>query len=632
MGSTAGRFLPAAIWCCLLPMAASGCGGDDPAPKVGAGGTPHAQQGAGPASGTGFEERAVASGIGFRMEFLRGEQGENFKINLYDHGCATAAADFDGDGDDDLLFLNQFGSNALYRNDGVRDGALKFTDVTDEAGVGLRDRVCVGACFADIDDDGDQDLFVSTTRGGNAMFRNDAAPGGTSGGAVKFTDVTAACGLSLVAHSETPCFFDYDGDGDLDLFLTNTAKWTSDVFDPTGKYFVGPSNLFDLVASAPEPNRMYRNEGGWKFTDVTETAGLAGPGWGGDVAVFDFDGDHDLDLFVGNMFGGSVLYRNDGGAKFTDVTKATLGKVSWGAVGTKVFDHDCDGRLDLFIADMHSDMWMGPGVKAEEIEPRVRYPGPEGPMVDRGQMPMSERDDLRAALRVDIEASIFGSTLFRNLGGGKFEERGIAANVETFWPWGTAAADYDLDGDEDMYIPSGMGYPFLYWPAAYLENNGKGRFEDVAGPVGLAVAPDGPTAAEMIGGKLAARSGRTAVVADFDGDGRPDIAANNFNERAYLYLNRLPMRQWIGLRLTATAGPRDAIGATAVITSGGRTMIRQVDPCGGYLAQSTRVLHFGLGDAADAVTATVQWPDGTTQTVGPLAPGRVHDVLQKGKR
>jgi hypothetical protein len=562
------------------------------------------------------------------MEFLSGEQGENFKINLYDHGCATSAADFDGDGDDDLLFLNQFGSNALYRNDGVRDGKLVFTDVTADAGVGLRDRVCVGACFADVDDDGDQDLFISTTRGGNAMFRND----GTAGGAVRFTDVTGAAGLTLVAHSETPCFFDYDGDGDLDLFLTNTAKWTSEVYDETGKYYVGPTNLFALVASPPEPNRMYRNEGGWKFTDVTETAGLAGPGWGGDVAVIDYDGDRDLDLFVGNMFGGSVLYRNDGGARFVDVTEETLGRVSWGAVGVKVFDHDCDGRLDLFVADMHSDMWMGPGVKAEEIEPAKRYGGPEGPMVDRGQMPMSERDDLRAALRVDIEGSIFGSTLFRNLGGGRFEERGVAANVETFWPWGTAAADSDLDGDEDMYIPSGMGYPFLYWPAAYLENNGKGRFEDRAAAVGLAMAPGGAFAAEHIGGKPAARSGRTAVTADFDGDGRPDIATNNFNERAYLYLNRLPQRQWIGLRLAATKGARDAIGATAAVEAGGRKMIRQVDPCGGYLAQSSRVLHFGLGDETGTVTATISWPDGTTQTVGPLAPGRVHDILQKAPR
>jgi hypothetical protein len=126
----------------------------------------------------------------------------------------VAVGDFDGDGHDDLYFCNQLGKNALYRNRG--DGT--FEDVTTKAGVALGDRVCVAATFADYDNDGHQDLFVTSTYGGNVLFHNR--------GDGTFEDVTAKAGLSHVGHSQTAAFFDYDNDGYLDLFVTNSAKWT----------------------------------------------------------------------------------------------------------------------------------------------------------------------------------------------------------------------------------------------------------------------------------------------------------------------------------------------------------------------------------------------------------------------
>src|SRR5262245_46629602 len=119
-------------------------------------------------STVGFKDEARAAGIDFRMHFLPGEQGANFKTNLYDHGCGVAVGDFDGDGHDDLYFVNQLGPNKLYRNKG--DGT--FRDVTQEAGVGLGDRVCVAAAWGDYDNDGKPDLYVTSTRGGNVLFHN----------------------------------------------------------------------------------------------------------------------------------------------------------------------------------------------------------------------------------------------------------------------------------------------------------------------------------------------------------------------------------------------------------------------------------------------------------------------------
>src|SRR6185369_3981861 len=154
------------------------------------------------------------------------------------------------------------GSNALFENKG--DGS--FEDVTTNCGpIGLGDRICVGGTFSDYDNDGDQDLFVTTTRGGNVLFKN------LGGG--KFEDVTHAAGVELVAHSQTPAFFDYDLDGDLDLFVTNSAKWTTDEFDASARYFLGPDHFGSMLMSPKEFNVLYRNNGDGTFTDDTERAG-----------------------------------------------------------------------------------------------------------------------------------------------------------------------------------------------------------------------------------------------------------------------------------------------------------------------------------------------------------------------
>jgi hypothetical protein len=293
-----------------------------------------------------FEESAARAGLDFHMSFLSGEQGANFKINLYDHGCGVVVGDVDGDGHDDLYFCNQLGPNALFRNRG--DGT--FEDVMYRAGpIALADRICVAGLFGDYDNDGDQDLFVTSTRGGNALFRNR--------GDGTFEDVTEKAGVGLVAHSQSATFFDYDQDGDLDLFVTNTAEWTLAARSDEGPYYEGKAELFELVDSPGEPNVLYRNDGDSKFVDVTDELGLGGTSWGGDMAALDIDDDGDQDLIVSNMFGAGNVYRNDGGRSFVDVRREAFGPMSWGTIGIRICDADNDGRLDLAFADMHSDMW-----------------------------------------------------------------------------------------------------------------------------------------------------------------------------------------------------------------------------------------------------------------------------------
>ena len=563
----------------------------------------------------GFRDAAPESGIDFQMAFLPNEQGARFKTNLYDHGCGVAIADYDGD--DDVLFLNQLGPNALFRNRG--DGT--FDDITSEAGpLALNDRIKVGAAFGDYDNDGDQDLYITSTRGGNVLLENL--------GEGRFHDVTDRAGVGFIGHSQTPAFFDYDNDGLLDLFVTNTARWTEDEFDELSKYFPGIGDIWTQVFDRRERefNVLYRNNGNGTFSDTTVEAGVAGHGWGGDVAAFDFDEDGDQDLFVTNMFGMSQLYRN-GQGHFDDVTNEVLGRTSMGAIGCKAFDFDDDGRLDLLIADMHSDMWIGPRDE-KLVKPTAKFTNFMGPIVNTSAEAKKREQVIADRLSLDYDRLLFGNSLFRNKGADLFEEVSDAAGMETFWPWGVAVGDFDNDGHEDVFLPSGMGYPWFYWPASLMLNNGDGTFTDRAAKEGIEPPVEGLYLPVRIGGNPAARSSRCAATADFDGDGRLELVVNNFNDRPYYFKNQFPLRHYVAFRLRGTNSNHDAIGAVVKLWIGSRVMVRQVHANGGYLSQSSKTLHFGLGDTERVDRAEIRWPSGTRQVIESPTADRLHQIAE----
>jgi len=564
----------------------------------------------------GFQERAAASGLNFHMSYLPEEQGAQFKVNLYDHGAGLAVGDFDGDGFDDVYFCNQLGKNALYRNKG--DGT--FEEVTDKAGVGLGDRICVAAAWADYDNSGRQSLFVTSTRGGNVLFKNMG--NGT------FKDVTKEAGLSHVGHSQACLWFDFDNDGYLDLLVTNTAHWTTDQHEPGSRYFRGPKDLVSGFLSTPqETNILYHNNHDGTFTDVTKHAGLEGKGWCGDATILDYDNDGYPDVLVTAMFGGTTLYHNNRDGTFSDVTRDVLGSTSWGAMGGKPFDADNDGRLALYVVDMHSDMWMD--VKLDytaadlaefKKEERRKHGG--------GALPRRHNlDDL--VYKGRIIPDLYGNSFYRNLGDGHFEEVSDKAGLETFWPWGIATGDFDNDGHEDIFIASGMGYPFPYWPNYLMHNNGDGTFTDQAEILGIEPPPRGKYFKDQINGRQAARSSRCTAVADFAHDGRLDILVNNFNDVPYYFRNRLPRRNYIAFQLQGRRCNHDAIGAEVRLYVGKEIMTRQVSSFGGYLTQSSKNVHFGLGDRQAIDRVEIRWPgDRKLQIIPHPAINYLHRVIQ----
>ncbi|PYI80040.1 MAG: hypothetical protein DME26_22415, partial [Verrucomicrobia bacterium] len=224
-------------------------------------------------------------------------------------------ADVDGDGWLDLYFVSQIGGNQLWRNRG--NGT--FENITAGAGVGLEDRVCVAAAFADIDNDGKPDLFVTTVRMGNVLFKN------LGGG--RFQDISKEAGLDYVGHSSGIVFFDFDKDGLLDLFVANVGRYTSDG-KGRGGFYLGLPDAFSghLYPERVEQSILYKNMGGGKFKDVSAAMNLQDKSWSGDATFCDLNQDAYPDLYVLNMQGDDHYYENVQGKRFEEKTSAYFPK------------------------------------------------------------------------------------------------------------------------------------------------------------------------------------------------------------------------------------------------------------------------------------------------------------------
>jgi len=567
-----------------------------------------------------FTDRLPESGITF-VHMIVDDAGKTYKAAHYDHGNGIAVADVDGDGLPDVYFTSQLGGNELWKN----LGNGKFRNITAEAGVGVPGKISVSATFADIDNDGDQDLYVTTVRGGNVLFEND--------GKGHFKDVTAKSGLGYVGHSSAAVFFDYDRDGRLDLLLVNVGKYTTEA-KGRGGYYIAYEDAFKghTFPERTEYSVLYHNEGGNRFVDVSAAMGLRDGGWSGDASICDFNEDGWPDLYILNMQGDNHYWENQGGKAFVDKTVQYFPKTSWGAMGIKSFDFDNDGRMDLLITDMHSDMV---GYDVPPADEKLKFP-PEGdPPVYQG-----------------AANNIFGNSFFRNLGGGKFAEMSDALNLENFWPWGVSVDDLNADGWDDVVITSSMNFPFRYGVNSVLLNNQGEGFLDSASLLGVEPRRggrtrktwfildcsgedksdshcQGKTGKMTVTGTLGTRS---AAIFDLDGDGDLDIVTNEFNSEPQVLISDLAQKHkihWLKVHLTGVASNRNGLGAMVKVHAGSRVLTKVMDGSSGYLSHSILPLYFGLGPAEKVDRIEVTWPSGRSQTVaGPIAANRLLEVTE----
>jgi len=529
--------------------------------------------------GPGFRLVDVTSAAGIQFQHNSGAYGGKLLPETLGSGCAFL--DYDRDGWQDILLINgmdwpghkrQTSTLRLYHNN--RDGT--FTDVTRNAGLDV-DMYGMGVAVGDYNNDGFPDLLI-TCVGQNRLFKNS--------GKGTFVDVTNASGLGhRQALSTSALWFDFDRDGQLDLFVCNYVKWSPehDVFcslDGKHKSYCTPE------AYRGETCWVFHNRGDGTFEDVTATSGIfdsSSKSLG--VAMLDYDQDGWPDLLVANDTQPNKLYRNAHNGTFKDVAVeagiafSADGKARAG-MGVDAADFDNSGTTGIAITNFDNEM-IG---------------------------------------------------LYRALGNGSYEDVATQAGVglpsKTTLGFGCLFVDINLDGALDLIAANGhiddtvrsirgnVGY--AQPPQLFLNNfldQGKRTFRDVSSEVGDAFRQP--------------KVGRGLACGDYDRDGDLDILMTTNNGPAYLYRNdQLTRNQSIRFRLVGKQSNRDAIGATVRIHHEGITQTRVVKSGSSYLSQSELPVTFGLGKRDKIETVVIQWPNGRTEEFKNLAAGKAYECVE----
>jgi enediyne biosynthesis protein E4 len=508
------------------------------------------------------------------------------KDHILESSCGGVALfDYDGDGLLDIYLVTAAEltptrqriphRNALYRN----LGGWRFEDVSTQAGVDLA-AWGSGACVGDADGDGRLDLYV-TNWGPNALFRNRADR--------RFENVTAAAGVAAGGWSTGCTFFDADSDGDLDLYVVRYVETTWESVtraQRTLRWRGGPHVMVGPAGLAGEADLFFENVGHGRFVEATERHGLTdrSRAYGYGVVATDYDDDGFVDLFVANDSNPNFLYHNLGNGRFENVgLEAGVavngdGRAQAG-MGADAGDYDGDGRVDLLLTTFAHD----------------RY------------------------------------TLYRSVDGRHFEDAsaaGIAAPTFVRMGWGAAFLDADLDRRLDLFFANGHIFSdvdkFSQLGETYRQKNqlflnlGGGRFRDVSERAGA--------------GLQLAAIGRGLAVGDLDNDGDLDIIVNNMDGSPTLLKNqqRTP-HHWVAVRAAAPAGNRFAIGARVTISAGGMKQMREIRSGGSFLSQNDLRMYFGLGDDAGSVDVDIRMPGGRRWEWRQLPSDRLH-VLTLSER
>ncbi|HKE02013.1 MAG TPA: CRTAC1 family protein [Planctomycetota bacterium] len=495
------------------------------------------------------------------------------------NGVGVAVLDADRDGDLDLFFAQGTTLAEHVAGRGARPSlwlqdAGRFAE-TDAAAAGLAvEGWWTTPSAADADGDGDTDVLLCGY-GRTAYFRNESAPG-----AVRFVEATQESGLVDSGWSTEAAWFDADNDGDLDVYLVRYLE-----LDPRSppRGVVGPLRIpctwrgLDVYCGpkgfVATPDRFFRNRGDGTFEEATAEAGFAAApaSYGLGACPVDFDRDGDTDLYVANDSKANFLWRNDGG-HFVECALAAGAAVgddgsTYAGMGVAADDLDGDGLPDVVVTNFSDE-------------------------------PVS---------------------VYRNRGGGTFVTAtwtsGVGAFTQATLKWGVDLADFDLDGDLDVFVANGHVYPQADSPntgTSYRQanqlfvNDGHASFR-------LLDAPEGSPLRER-------RAHRAVALLDLDDDGDDDLVIVPCDGPAIVLRNEAPVpsaggRARVRVELRGSGKNTDALGAVVTVRAGGRAMAREVRRGGSYAASRDPRLCFGLGDARDIESIEVRWPGGARETI-----------------
>src|SRR5260221_756374 len=559
------------------------------------------------------------TGVNFRNISVENEQINILTYEYLYNGGGVAIGDINNDGLKDIYFTSNNQENKLYLN----KGNMTFEDITARAGAGCKEGWKTGVTMADVNGDGFLDIYICKSAEGDPNRRRNILV--INNGDLSFTDKAKEYGLDDAGYSTQATFFDYDNDGDLDMFLINHS-----LIEVSNTIGINP-----VLRNARDPNfsnKLFRNDKGI-FKDVSEEAGIIGgmANYGLGVVISDINNDGWPDIYVTNDYAeNDHIYINNRQGGFVDSVHQILDHMSNFSMGVDIADFNSDGLPDICTLDM---------LPEDNKRQKLLY----GP---------NEFDKFNMFVKAGLHYQYMRNMLQLNNGDGTFSEIGQLAGVSnTDWSWAPLIADFDNDGHPDLFVSNGYkrdftNMDFLKFKADIQMNRPQGNGQKTSMSELIKKMPSNKFHNyffKNIGG-LSFKDVSTdwgfdnpvlnngAAYADLDNDGDLDLVTNNIDQEAFIYKNNsneLFKNNYISIKLKGEGMNRFGIGAKVKVYFNNQVALKEVQPTRGFQSSVDVDVMVGLGKSTTADSIQIIWPLGKMQTIKAVKADQVVELFEK---
>ncbi|MEE9361556.1 MAG: VCBS repeat-containing protein [Cellulophaga sp.] len=562
------------------------------------------------------------SNLIFENNVVQTKENNHMINSAFISGGGVAVGDINGDGLEDVFFTGNQVQDRLFLN----IGNLKFEDISDKAGIGTDNKWSSGVTFVDIDNDGDQDIYVcrfvylENEESANQLYINN--------GDLTFTEKAVSFGLADKGFSIQATFFDFDKDGLIDIYVVN---------QPPSIPGIGDKLNYKQFSDIKFSDRLYKNMGDGKFVDNTEAANIRNFGFGLSATTGDFNNDGWQDIYVTNDFDvADHMYINQRDGTFKDEIHTSVKHISNFSMGSDIADYDNDGNLDVMVVDMMAE-------NHKRIKTNMGSMAPE---------------KFWETVAKGGHHQYMFNTLQRNNGNGTFSELGQLGGVtSTDWSWAPLFADFDNDGNKDLFITNGVKSNNRHSDLTEQYNKKIDSIKLIAQRNGtnpnsminvmdfVHLAPTDKLANYIYknnGDLTFTNKGKDwgmdiptlsngAAYADFDNDGDLDLVVNNIDDNAMLYKNNT-REKGLGnyLRFNINKSKDESIYGTKItlFQNGKLWQVNHLTNSRGYMSKSEDIIHFGIGNNNSIEKVIIQWNDGTQTVLNDLSINQVHQIYK----